>query len=220
MKKLAEVTPAVEPSLWEICEKYIKAELQGEELEMKPYYEEKLLGDIMEHGEMNEEFAARAFDIYEAARKDKPDAILVECSTIGDVSRYAKPLYELMGIKLIALDAPAAEKAVSLGKRIGMVCNLHTTLGPSERLLYECAKEQNKEIEVIIGYKKAFGMGEEALKNGIYETCKELEKKCDVLFLAQPSMTKWADWLRTEISIPIVDVLPTAAKEVKRVLFG
>lgn len=220
MKRLATVTPAVEPSLWELCEKYIRAELDGQEVEFTPFYEETLLKEIMEHGEMTPEFSRRAFDIYERAAKAKPDAILIECSTIGDVSYYAQPLYELMGIPLISLDQPAAEYAVSLGKRIGMIVNLHTTLGPSERLLKRCAAAQGKEIEVVLGYKKAFGMSQEQIQESIFESCRELASKADVLFLAQPSMTRWAKDLQAEIDIPVVPTLPLAAKAVRRILCG
>lgn len=219
MKKLAAITPAIEPGLWEICEKYIRAELKNEEIEITPFYEEKLLGDIMEHGEMTPEFSRRAFDIYERAAKTNPDAILVECSTIGDVSRLAKPLYELFGIPLISLDQAAAEKAVSIGKKIGMIVNLHTTLGPSERLLRCCAKAQGKEIEVVVGYKKAFGMSQAQIKEAIFESCREIAPKVDVIFLAQPSMTAWADMLQAELSVPVISTLPLAAKEVRKVLF-
>ena len=220
VKRLAAITPANEPKLWGLCETYLREEMKDEELEITPFYEDTLLNEIMEHGEMTPEFSRRAFDIYERAAKSSPDAILIECSTLGDVSRYAKPLYELMGIPLISLDQPAADKAVSLGKRIGMIANIHTTLGPSERLLQSCAHAQGKEIEIVRGYRKAFGMGQEAIKNSIFESCREIASSVDVIFLAQPSMTAWGNMLQMELSVPIISTLPYAAKEVKKVLFG
>lgn len=218
-KKLAAITPAKEPHLWELCESYIRAELQEEKLEVISFYEEPLLDEIMKNGGMTPEFSRRAFDIYERAAKAGVDALLIECSTIGDVSYCAKQLYTLMDLPLISLDEPAAAYAVSQGTKIGMIANLGTTLGPSERTLRRCAAEQGKEIEVIIGYKKAFGMGAEWIKQSMIESCKELAPKVDVLFLAQPSMTEWAEEIQQNVDVPVVPVLTHAAKEVRRVLF-
>lgn len=218
-KKLAAITPAKEPHLWELCESYIRAELKDEELEIIPFYEEPLLDEIIAHGGMTPEFSRRAFDIYENAAKAGVDALLIECSTIGDVSYCAKQLYALMDLPLISLDEPAAAYAVSQGTKIGMIVNLETTLGPSERTLRRCAAEQGKEIEVVVGYKKAFGMGAEQIRQSMIETCKELAPKVDVLFLAQPSMTEWAEEIRQVVDVPVVPVLTHAAKEVRKVLF-
>lgn len=219
-KRLAAITPAVEFSLWALCEKYIREELKEKDVEIVPFYEENLLNEIIENGGMTPEFSRRAFDIYERAAKTRPDAILIECTTIGEVSRLAKPLYELMGIPLISLDQPASDYVVSLGKKIGMICNLQTTLEPSKQMLMNSARAQGKEIEVIVGYEKAFGMGEKQIRESIFESCRKIAPKVDAIFLAQPSMTRWADMIQQEISVPVIPTLPLAAKEIRRVLYG
>ncbi len=220
MKKIAIALPANEVHLFELCEKYIKAELEGEDYEIKRYHEDTLLEEIMTRGCMTEEFSRRAFDIFEAAAKDNADAILVGCSTIGDVSRRAAALYELMGLSLISLDDPAACAAVEKGKRIGMIVNLDTTIDISKKNLERIARKKGKEIEIVVGFKPVFGMGEEKIKASLMESCKELETKVDVLFLCQPSMTEWAEEAQKEVNVPVVAVLNYAAKAVKRKIFS
>ena len=216
MIRIAEVTPAKEPGLWELCEKYITEGLGKENVQFEHYYEEKLLGEIMDHGEMTEEFARRTFEIFEDARKSNPDVIFVECSTIGNVSAAAKKLYEQMGVKLISGDEPAAQKAVSVGERIGLIVNLETTLGPSEDLLRRCAAEQGKNIEIVLGYRKVFGMGKDQIKQAVYDCCVEVAPEVDVIFLAQPSMSLYSDWLQEAVDVPVISTLPYAVDELKK----
>ena len=192
------------------------------DLRIVPFCEErkgtKLLAEIMEEGSMTPEYTRRVFDIYEAAAKAQPDAILVECTTIGDVSRTAGALYELMDIPVIALDKPAADYVVSQGTKIGLIINLHTTIETSKQMLERCAAEQGKDIEIVLGYKKAFGLSQEQIRDSMIETVKELESQVDVFFLAQPSMSEWEAEVQAAVSVPVISVLPQAAKAVREVL--
>ena len=219
LKKIAIALPANEVHLFELCEKYISEELAGEEFEIKRYYEDTLLDEMMAKGCMTEEFSRRAFDIFETAAKDNADAILVGCSTIGDVSRKAAALYELMGLPLISLDDPAAEKAVEVGKRIGMLVNLDTTIDISRKNLERIAKGKNKKIEVVVGFEQVFGMGKEKIKNSLIKNCKNIASKVDVIFLCQPSMTEWADEIQKEVDVPVISILDHAAKTVREKIF-
>ena len=217
MIKIATVTPIWAPFLFELGKEYIEKAFEGEEITITPYYEEcgTLLDEIKQCGEMKPEHARRAFNVLERAQQDGNDAILVECSTMGDVSKCAKQLYELMGTPLVRIDQPAFTKAVSIGNRIGMVVNLSTTIPMSSRLAYDCAKEQGKEIELVLGYEEAYGMSPEEVRQSMLKNCKAIENKVDVIVLAQATMTVHAEWLQSQLSVPVIPTVPMGVEALR-----
>ena len=118
------------------------------------------------------------------------DLIVLACSTFNLAVEYARPMID---VPLLQIDRPMMEKAVTLGKTIGLLGTLPSTMPASERLLRDCAKDAGKEIEVVpILNDKAFQIlrcGDPATHNAmLLEDIANLSKQVDVIVLAQGSM--------------------------------
>lgn len=74
------------------------------------------------------------------------DAVLVTCSSIGPAVVFGQKLFD---IPVIRVDEAMAEAAVRMGRRIGVMATLKTTLEPTIALLREKAKEAGIAIEIV-----------------------------------------------------------------------
>ena len=87
----------------------------------------------------------RMYNYFQQAESLGVDAILNQCSSVGEVADAIKPF---VSVPVVKVDEAMAEKAVSLGKKIAMIATVASTVGPSSRLIEAAAKEAGKEIEL------------------------------------------------------------------------
>ena len=118
------------------------------------------------------------------------DLIVLACSTFNRAVEYAQPMID---VPLLQIDRPMMERAVSIGKKIGLIGTLPSTMPSSERLLRICAKEAGKEIDVVsVLNDKAFSVlraGNAAAHNEmLLDDIARLTKEVDCIVLAQASM--------------------------------
>ena len=66
-----------------------------------------------------------------SAQEAGADFILFTCSSIGPAVETAATLTD---VPVLRVDQPMADKAVQLGKRIGVIATLSTTLEPTSDL--------------------------------------------------------------------------------------
>ncbi len=134
------------------------------------------------------------------------DLILFTCSS---TSPMVDTLQKLADIPILKIDEPMAEKAVDLGKKIGVITTAKTTLGPSVDLIESQAIKVGKTIEVQAALEtQAF----EAKLSGnsiehdriITNAVSKLAQKNDVIVLAQASMAHLAAELNLQISCPVL----------------
>lgn len=134
----------------------------------------------------------RMYNYYQQAKSLGVDAILNQCSSVGEVADAIKPF---LSIPVVKVDEAMAEKAVSLGRKIAVVATVPTTVGPSVRLIEQKAREAGREIEIETHLVKDAMMI--LIEQGDVEThnkmvLSEVEaaaENCDVVVLAQGSMT-------------------------------
>ena len=134
----------------------------------------------------------RLYAYYQQAESLGVDAILNQCSSVGEVADAIRPF---VSIPIVKVDEAMARKAVSLGKRIAVVATVPTTVGPSVRLVESMAKEAGKEIEIETHLVKDAMMI--LIEKGDVETHNKMvlgeveaaAEACDVVVLAQGSMT-------------------------------
>lgn len=134
----------------------------------------------------------RMYQYYQQAASLGVDAILNQCSSVGEVADQIKPFVE---VPVVKIDEAMAEKAVALGKRIAVVATVPTTVGPSVRLVQQKAREAGKEIEIETHLVKDAMMI--LIERGDVETHNRMvlgevevaAETCDVVVLAQGSMT-------------------------------
>jgi Asp/Glu/hydantoin racemase len=184
--------------------------------------DDSLVKGIREAGALTATIARRVANYLESAELAGADYIMVTCSSIGPaVEAGAK----LMGVPVLRVDQPMADKAVAAGKKIGVIATLSTTLEPTADLIQRRAALANKKIELtsklVEGAFEALMAGDGATHDAkVAAALKELSQQVEVIVLAQASMARVVDSLAPEDKrVPIfaspgiaVDYLATVLK--------
>lgn len=108
--------------------------------------DESLIKDTIKAGRLRRLTIRRLLGLIESAEKAGADAVMVTCSSIGPGVALAQKLFD---IPVVRVDEAMAEKAVLMGRRIGVAATLRTTLEPTIALLREKAAEAGREIEIV-----------------------------------------------------------------------
>jgi Asp/Glu/hydantoin racemase len=162
--------------------------------------DDSLVKNIREAGSITPAIARRVADYLKSAESGGADQILVTCSSIGTaVEAGAKEI----GVPVLRVDQPMADKAVAIGKKIGVIATLSTTLKPTADLILRRAAIGGKKIELT---SKLCEGAFEALMNGdaaahdakVASSLKELSQQVDVIVLAQASMARVVETLSPE----------------------
>ena len=162
--------------------------------------DDSLVKGIREAGSLTATIARRVANYLESAELAGADYIMVTCSSIGPaVEAGAK----LIGVPVLRVDQPMADKAVATGKRIGVIATLATTLDPTADLIQRRAVLAGKKIELTSklceGAFEALMSGDGATHDAkVAAALKELSQQVDVIVLAQASMARVVDTLAAE----------------------
>ena len=162
--------------------------------------DDSLVKGIREAGSLTATIARRVANYLESAELAGADYIMVTCSSIGAaVEAGAK----LMGVPVLRVDQPMADKAVASGKKIGVVATLSTTLEPTADLILRRAAIAGKKIELTSklceGAFEALMSGDAATHDAkVAAALKELSQQVDVIVLAQASMARVVETLSPE----------------------
>ncbi len=169
--------------------------------------DDSLVRGIREAGSLTATIARRVAGYLESAELAGADYIMVTCSSIGPaVEAGAK----LMGVPVLRVDQPMADKAVATGKRIGVIATLSTTLEPTADLIQRRATIAGKQIELtskmVEGAFEALMAGDGATHDTkVAAALRELLQQVDVVVLAQASMARVVDSLAaTDKRVPIL----------------
>ncbi|MDP2792412.1 MAG: aspartate/glutamate racemase family protein [Rectinemataceae bacterium] len=147
-------------------------------------------------------FAQYAHNLEEAG----VDLILLACSTFNFAAELARPM---INVPIAQIDRPMMEQAVRVGRKVGLLATLATTVPSSERLLKIAAAEAGREIEVTtILCAEAF----EELQKGNVErhnelllsNIDELSRSVDVIVMAQLSMSALSPFIQNS-RIPVLN---------------
>jgi len=195
---LVHTSATLVPVFAQLCKK----ELPG--AETFNIVDDSLVKGIMAAGRITPEISARVANYLKSAESAGADQILVTCSSIGPAVEAAA---KLIGVPVMRVDQPMADKAVHTGRRIGVVATLRTTLEPTADLIQRRADKAGKPIELTSrlceGAFDALMSGDAAKHDALVTAAlKELSQSVDVIVLAQASMAR------------VVDGLPAADKRV------
>jgi glutamate racemase len=162
--------------------------------------DDSLVKGIREAGSLTAQISRRVAGYLESAELAGADYIMVTCSSIGPaVEAGAK----LIGVPVLRVDQPMADKAVAAGKKIGVIATLATTLEPTADLILRRAEKAGKQIELksklCEGAFDALMRGDAATHDAkVAAALKELAGQVDVIVLAQASMARVVDTLAPE----------------------
>lgn len=159
--------------------------------------DDSLVKGIISAGSLTPTIARRVAAYLESAELAGADYIMVTCSSIGPAVEAAA---KLIGVPVLRVDQPMADKAATTGKRVGVIATLRTTLEPTADLISRRAALAGKQIELTSrlceGAFEALMSGQPAVHDAkVAAALKELSQQVDVIVLAQASMARVVDTL-------------------------
>ncbi len=153
--------------------------------------DESLLKDAIAQGELTPEIEARLAGHVAELKRSGVDAIMVTCSSMGQgVDRLAAR----MRLPVLRVDAAMVEEALRIGKRIGVLATLRTTMTPTVELVRQRSNgDPDVRIEAYVceGAFAALKAGDIARHDELVEAgLQRIEPLADVVILAQASMAR------------------------------
>jgi Asp/Glu/hydantoin racemase len=167
--------------------------------------DESLLQDLIERGSsanIDRRVAVHAI----AAQDAGASVMLFTCSSTSPAIDIAR---RLVAIPILKIDDPMAERAVELGRRIGIVCTTKSTKGPSENLVCSHAAKRGKPIEIVSvlqsdAYEARLAGRQDRHDAIVTDAALGLAESCDVIVLAQASLAHLAQPLQGRLSVPVL----------------
>lgn len=169
--------------------------------------DESLINNTIAANQLTASTSRRLAHYLESAEEAGADAIMVTCSSIGPAVEAARPF---VNIPVLRVDEPMAAQAVQIGKKIGVIATLSTTLNPTVNLIKAQAEKAGREIEIVEHLCEGAFQAVVAGDTGTHDKAvtvglKKLMDQVDVIVLAQASMARVADALpEAEKKVPIL----------------
>lgn len=183
--------------------------------------DDSLIKDVIARGKLTPATARRAAGHIASAEAAGADFILVTCSSIGSAVEAAAPF---VGVPVLRVDQPMADEAARLGRNVGVIATLPTTLAPTADLLQRRAALAGKPVMLTTrlceGAFDALMSGDAAKHDAMVAgALRELGARCDVIVLAQASMARVVDQLpAADKRVPILASPPLAVDYLAKVL--
>jgi Asp/Glu/hydantoin racemase len=167
--------------------------------------DESLLQDLLRHGS-SPTITRRVVTFATLAADAGADLILFTCSSTSPAVDVAR---RVIAVPILKIDDPMAERAVTLGARIGILCTTSSTQGPSAELVREHAARMEREVAIephlVAGAFQALSSGDrDAHDRLVCDAAAELAGRNDVVVLAQASMAHLADRLQQALPVPVL----------------
>lgn len=177
----------------------------GKKLEIINYQDSTILDEVCEQGYVTASAAARLVSMFMQAISDGVDAMLSCCSSVGEVVDASQNLARYTGIPIVRIDEEMCREAVRLGKRIGIVATIQTTLEPTKNTVLRMAREEGSQVMLVDGFMEgAFGIEQDVFKKMICDKVAEIIDKVDVILLAQGSMAYMEEILAERFKKPVL----------------
>ena len=184
--------------------------------------DDSLISEVNANGGPTPGVKKRMLAYYQQAETLGVDAILNQCSSVGEVAELIQPF---ISVPIVRIDEAMARKAAAMGKRIGVIATVATTVKPSTKLIERAAREMNKAVKIETHLVKDAMMilietGDVDRHNSM--VLKEVEKaaeNCDVIVLAQGSMTVLLPLLQ-HITKPVLTSPRAGVEMLKDILYS
>jgi Asp/Glu/hydantoin racemase len=183
---LLHTSPTLTPMFTALCRQHLPL------TDFFHMVDESLIQQTIATGKLQKVTVRRLIGMVESASAIGVDGVLVTCSSIGPaVSIVAK----LFPFPVVRVDDAMAEKAVSQGRRIGVLATLRTTLEPTTALLREksaaAGLQTHIEESLCDGAFEAVLAGDtETHDRAVSQALQDLAAKVDLVVLAQASMAR------------------------------
>ncbi|WP_327581597.1 aspartate/glutamate racemase family protein [Nonomuraea sp. NBC_00507] len=200
MKKLGllHTSATLVPVFAELCARHLPG------VETYNLVDDSLIKNTIAEGRLSPATARRVAAHIGSLEAAGAGHILVTCSSIGAAVEAAEPL---TGVPVLRVDRPMADRAVALGRRIGVIATLATTLEPTADLVRRRALAAGREIDLTVAvcdgaFEALMGGDPEAHDDSVARTLDRLGAEADVIVLAQASMARVLD--RVPSPVPVL----------------
>lgn len=168
--------------------------------------DDSLLADARAAGGLTPSVTRRIIGYGTLAESSGAAAIFNCCSSVGEA---ADLLAQAVAIPVVKIDDAMASEAVRLGRRIGVVGTVATTLAPTVRLIERKARKEGRDIEatahLVDGAFDRLMSGDAAGHDAmVAETIRRVAAVSDVVVLAQGSMARLAPQLAGTLPVPLL----------------
>lgn len=212
---IIHTSPTLTPLFGKLCAEYLP------EVMVFHMVDESLIKDTIRNGHLRRVTKRRLLGMLGSAQDAGADAILVTCSSIGEGVKMGQELFD---VPVVRVDEAMAEQAVRMGRKIGVMATLRTTLEPTLALLEEKAAAAGLHVELVPSLcSGAF----DAVLDGDTEThdriltraLQEDMKGVDVVVLAQASMARVVEAMGPGmLPMPVLSSPELAVKRTAEVL--
>lgn len=212
---LVHTSATLVPVFAELCNKYLP------NVKTFNIVDDSLIRNTIASGQLTADTSRRVVNYAGSAQDAGADYILFTCSSIGPAVEAAAGMTK---VPVLRVDQPMADKAVQIGKRIGVIATLPTTLDPTSDLVKRRAAAAGKEIVLVSklceGAFDALMTGDAATHDTkVGDALKELSKEVDVIVLAQASMARVVDtFSEADKKVPILASPPIAMEYLSTIL--
>ena len=192
------------------------------EAEVFNILDDSLIEEVSSNGGLTNKIISRMCSYFKAAEECGADLIFNQCSSVGEAADIAA---KLVSVPLLKIDEGMAEEAVKIGQTIGVVATVKSTILPSCNLVKTKAKLAGKDVCVkeflVDGALQVLLKEKDRAKHNrmVKEKIQLAEESCDVIVLAQGSMTailsELGDIKKTVLTSPKLGVL-----KARKVLLG
>ncbi|WP_308992240.1 aspartate/glutamate racemase family protein [Mariniflexile litorale] len=185
---LIHTSATLVPLFQELIDKHLK----GKDIKIFNIVDDSLIKNTIERGKVTPDTSRRVVNYIGSAEEAGADYIMVTCSSIGAAVESSVPLTK---VPVLRVDQPMVDKAVQLGKRVGVIATLPTTLEPTSDLVRRRAVILNQDVEITSklcegAFEALMGGKPEVHDQMVASALKELAEKVDVILLAQASMAR------------------------------
>lgn len=162
----------------------------GPEVELRHIVDDSLLKEVLVNGGVTPAVRRRMREYYRAAQLAGASMIFNQCSSVGEAADAAA---RAVRVPVVKVDSAMAEEACRIGRRIGVVATLDTTLGPTCRLVERTARRLRRKVTLTRclvrgAFEKLVGGDRPAHNAMVIAAIRELARKVDVVVCAQGSM--------------------------------
>ena len=161
------------------------------EAEITNIVDEDLLATLNNNGTITHSIIQRICNYIIFAEVNGADMVFSQCSSTREAIECARKMVE---IPVVMVDDGMAEKAVTMGQKIGVVATAVATLNPTGKVLSETAAVHGKNIKLTNyladGALDILMKEKDRVKHNqmVLELIRKAEKENDVIVLAQGSM--------------------------------
>lgn len=175
-------------------------------VEVFHFVDEKLLADLLANGGLDASITQRMTRYGEMAQQAGADLVLSTCSSTSPAVDSAR---KSVTVPFLKIDDAMAERAVSEGTKIGLLCTASSTVSASQGLLesHAAAKGRSVKISPVLeeeAYRAKFA-GDQARHDTIVSAAADrLARDNDLIVLAQASMAHLADEIGRKVGKPVL----------------